>query len=326
MKLAVMLLSCSDVPRVTNLDFNWVDQLMSYVAKYYHDQSGGQVNLAYRVFDWVQLLLTGKEWDGYGDQVGPVVKSYFEDTMKVDLSAYDHYALVIDKAGAALGAVSRSCPKYVHLAARDLNPALVQHELGHFFGADHANLDTPSGEAVYSDRFCIMGREGSKYSFVYKPLNLVNSDGTIDTRHSNSGPGMAAPALFASGWLDLAHHGIDISHQLLTGSRQAKIALPVLRGAPAAGSNSRPCAYADGVVPGYRLLLEYRSRTGWDQGLPLPDPGWVIAHLISLTDQNAGSLQIGVIQAKPGAAAMTLRGSVKVRVDAASASSVTLKS
>lgn len=169
-----------------------------------------------------------------------------------------------------------------------------------------------------------MGREGRKFSFVHTPLNRLRPNGTIDTSLSDSGPGMAAPTLRACGWLDLASNGIDISVPLKTGSRRATVELAPLRGGPASGAGGRVCAFADGVVPGQRLVLEYRSRDGWDQGMPQRGSGWVVAHLTGLEDRSRMSLQIGAVEAEPGATVVTSKGAVQLSVGAAPASAVTM--
>jgi len=324
MKLAVLLLSCTGSPRVTDFDRAWVHRLVGHVAGFYLDQSGGRVNMEFRVLDWFQLPHTSQQWNDLGFGAGPVVKPIVEAGLGVDLSAYDHFALVIDKFDAFSAAVSSQDSSYVHVGAQSLDPALLEHEMGHFFGADHANLDTPNGPSEYDDRYCIMGREGSKYSFVYTALNRQLPNGAIDTTHSDSGPGMAAPALRACGWLDLAHNGIDISSSLAKGTRRATFELAPLRGGPAPNDGAHVCAFADGVVPGQRLLLEYRSRNDWDRGMPQQGAGWVVAHLTGPEDKSRLSLQIGAVNAEPGATVVTSKGAVRLTIGAVSASAVTL--
>lgn len=323
MKLAVLLLSCTGTARETNFAQEWVHRLVGHVASYFVDQSGGRVNIEFRVFDWFQLPHTSQEWNNLGFGAGPVVKPIVATGLRVDLSPYDHFALVIDKFDAISAAVSPEHPNYVHVGAQSLDPALLAHELGHFFGAAHANLDKPSGPAEYDDRFCLMGREGAKYSHVHTPLNRPRPDGTIDTTLSDTGPGMTAPALRACGWLDLTSHGIDISDSLKSGTRRATIELAPLRGAPQA-RGLPVCAFADGVVRGQRLVLEYRSHDGWDQGMPPRGAGWVVAHLTGPENRSRMSLQIGAVQGSQGASVMTSKGAIQLSVGAASPAGVKL--
>jgi hypothetical protein len=39
----------------------------------------------------------------------------------------------------------------VHVGAQSLDPTLLAHEMGHFFGAAHVNLDTQAGPREYDD-------------------------------------------------------------------------------------------------------------------------------------------------------------------------------
>jgi hypothetical protein len=325
MKLAVLLLSCTGSERLTDFDRPWVHGLVAHMAEYYSDQSGGRENMEFRVLDWFELPQTSQEWNDLGFGAGPVVRPIVEEGLDVDLSDYDHFALVIDKFDAASAAVSPIHPTYVHVGAQSLDPALLAHECGHFFGAGHANLDTPMGPSEYDNQFCIMGREGAKYSFVHAPLNRPRPDGTVDTSHSDTGPGMIAPSLRACGWLDLAHHAVDLSAPLSQGLHRATVELAPLRGAPVLGSSGLPvCAFADGIVPEQRLLIEYRVRDEFDAGIPPQGTGWVVAHLTGPEDRSWVSLQIGALAATPGAFIVTSKGALQISIDAASSTSVTL--
>ncbi len=68
-------------------------------------------------------------------------------------------------------AVSPLHPTHVHVGAQSFDPALLAHEIGHFFGTEQANLDSPNGPREYDDRFCLMGRKGPKASFAHPALN-----------------------------------------------------------------------------------------------------------------------------------------------------------
>ena len=90
------------------------------------------------------------------------------------------------------------------VGAQSLDPALLAHEtheMGHFFGAAYANLDTPAGPREYHDQFCIMGRERGKYRLVHTPLKRLQPDGTFDPTlvgWCRRGRKPAAPARSAS--------------------------------------------------------------------------------------------------------------------------------
>ena len=125
--------------------------------------------------------------------------------LRVDLSPYNHFVLVIDKAGARLAATDPTTLKYCHAAAADLTQAILAHEIAHTYGAQHANLYSPNGAIEYGDRFCVMGAEGGKYSFTDPSLGQQGA----------SGPGMVAPTQIACGWLDINNAAIalDFSRQ-----------------------------------------------------------------------------------------------------------------
>lgn len=86
---------------------------------------------------------------------------------------------------------------------------------------------------------------------------------------------------------------------------------------------NRLCAFADGIVPNKRLLLEYRSCTGWDQGLPHQGPGWVFAHLTGLENRSGMSLQFGAPAASPGDTMVSSQRAVQLTIDTVTASEVT---
>lgn len=325
MNLAVLLLSCTGSERITDLEREWVHRMVEHTAGYFREQSGRRENTTFRVLDWFELPQTSDEWNALGFGAGPVVRPLVEEGLDVDLSSFDHFALVIDKFDAGGAAVSDIHPTYVHVGAQSLDPALLSHECGHFFGAGHANLDTPAGPSQYDDNFCTMGREGQKYSFVNTDLNRPRPDGSVDTSHSDTGPGMTASTLRACGWLDLAVHGIDISGPLTGDPHVTTVELAPLRGAPIHGAAGRPvCAFADGIVSGQRLLIEFRSRDAWDVGMPPGGAGWVVAHVTGLEERSWLTLQVGAVEAIPGAQMTTTKGAVTISVNAASSAGATL--
>ena len=84
-------------------------------------------------------------------QLGDTVVPLFEAGNKVDLSAFQHIVLLIDKSDSRSAAwrPNDSTFRYLHLSAIDLNPALVAHELGHLAGAAHGYLRTPFRDVQY---------------------------------------------------------------------------------------------------------------------------------------------------------------------------------
>lgn len=318
MKLAVLPVFCNDVPRVTTLTRDWLHRAIGHVAGFFFDQSGGREDFEFRVFDWVQLPLTSAEWNGLGFEVGHTAKAKVIDALGVDLSPFDHFAFIIDKADAQLAAVSPSTPTHVLVGAQDCDPALLEHEFGHFFGANHANLAGPDGMIEYGDNYCIMGGEGSKFSRDEPALYFQDANGNQVTGFAQTGPGMAAPALLACGWLNLGEHGVDIGPRLCAHPWETTVELAPLRGAPPPGQAGVPvCAFADGVAPDRRVLVQYRSRDGWDAAMPQPPApanGWVEVHLSTGSGGGTTSLQVAVLPASAGATAFVGDGAFRVTV------------
>lgn len=301
MKLAVLLLQNSDSPRATTFDEEWVRRLLGHTVGYLGHQAGGRITVEVDVFDWFTLPMTAAQWDQAAFEVGPMVRPMVEAGLGVDLSSFDHFALVIDRADARLAAVSPVHPEFVHVAAQDMDAALLQHEIGHFYGAGHANLDSPSGPVEYGDAFCVMGAEGAKFSFVFEPLNLTDPFGGVSTTLSDSGPGMVAPTLLACAWLEPGH-GTDLTGALQGEEARAVVRLVPLRGAPRPGVADQVFAFAHGLLDRV-VTVELRWRDGWDQGLPDPgaDSGWVVVHSTRTLSAGTDSVQLAALPARVGA-------------------------
>jgi len=323
MKSAVLLLTCKNAPRVTQLTDTQVSRVMSQVSAFYLQQSGGREQLEFRVFDWFGLSLTSQAWDNLGFNVGPVVTQEVAAGLNVDLSPYNHFVLVIDKAGARLAA-SDPTLKYCHAAAANLTQAILGHEFGHTYGAQHANLYSPTGPIEYGDNFCIMGLEGSKYSFTDPALGNQGA----------SGPGMVAPTLIACGWLDIKDGALafDVGRRSKSRRNEPVCELKATRGAPPAGGAELPVvARADNAVGEQHLLVEFRMRDGWDRALPASGSsvGWMVGHLTNGVTPHATSVQIGSVPANVGtrldllvamtyvtvAAVDSARGTIRLQVD-----------
>lgn len=316
MKLAVLLLQNSDSPRATTYTREWVHKLFTHTTGFLTEQSGDREVIEFRVFDWFTLPMTAAEWDAAGWDVGPQVRPLVERGLQVDLSPYTHVALVIDRADARLAAVSETHPQYVHVAAQDMDAALLEHEIGHFFGAGHANLASPTGPIEYGDRFCVMGGEGDKYSYGEDSLNLIDANGNVSTTLSDSGPGMVVPTLLACGWLDADVHGKDITPSLRNSDGRAAIRLPALRGAPQLDQPREVFAYATGVTD-ETLTVEVRWRDGYDRAMPDPGEGgigWVVLHSASSLGRSTSTLQLVALPARVGATSYVASAAVGISV------------
>jgi hypothetical protein len=158
--------------------------------------SGERELMEFRVFDWFQLPITGQQWKDWGFDAGDHVVPMVAAGLHVDLSPYDHFVFVIDKADARLAATRPSDRKYTYMGAQDASAALLCHELGHQFNSNHANLDTPAVPAEYGDDFCIMGAEGANYSYTEPALNFADMVGQSMWRYCSQ-----CMALFYDGYV-----------------------------------------------------------------------------------------------------------------------------
>ena len=137
--------------------------------------------------------------------------------------------------------------------------------------------------------------------------------------HNESGPGMTAATLLGCQWLDLGRHGVDIGPQLRSRPAEATLRLQALQAAPVDGSPPRPLVgFADGLAND-RMLIEYRTRSGWDRALPdgvVPGSGdWVLIHLTSGAGlHKTRSLLVAALTADVGATVFVPDGFLSVTV------------
>jgi hypothetical protein len=292
MKFAVLLVSLSDVPRVTTLTRAWVERACASVKRYFEDQSGGRVSPVFEVFDWYPLSLTYAEWMELGGNVSTVVNAEISKAKEIDFSGFDRFIYIQDSGTSNTGVSEND---ETRIEARDFDPALLAHELGHVYGPDDSFLNTPTGPARYDDLFCVMGREGAKYSFP-DPALISPADGA-DASHADCGPGMCVPSLLATGWLEVDKHAAQVTGYT-NAAPGSTLRIRALDGAPARNAVGLPSfCYVD---DGDRYFVEYRvPRSRWDSGLPPSTLGWVVVHRTAL-GQPLMTLQVAAFQASPG--------------------------
>jgi hypothetical protein len=270
--LGVLLLYCNDNPRVTTFTRNWAEAAVQSVADYVFAQSAGRESVSFKVFDWYELDMTSAEWLALGMGAGAAVRPKVADALDVDLDPYTHILIGIDVPGASGGTTPGV---YTYLAARNFTPQMICHELGHRFGADDAWGDTPMGPQRYQNAWDVMGARGFPATFTVPALVDSAAPGL-----GQAGPGMTAPSLVTTGWLDPQQQGAMLD---LTGSGSIFMAggvaaeLSALTGAPGPGWTRPPVA-----IRYFDKFIEYRVRAanGWDRGIPDPGPdasGWVVA-------------------------------------------------
>jgi hypothetical protein len=291
MNLGVLLLTCQE-GRGTTFTRAWTEQAIGRVADYFFAQSGGRETITFKVFDWIQLTQTEAEWSGLGMGAYSTLKPSLENTIGESLDPFTHVLIGIDHSMSSGGTTPGAL---TYLAASNFTPSFIAHELGHRYGADDAFRETPTGPQIYQNNFCVMGAEGWPYVFA----DPVLADPTAPMLNG-SGPGMSAPTLMGTKWLNEDQHGLgcELSDNNLFSSGGAMVELSALAGAPGPNWNRPP------VVIRYRdLVIEYRVRAsdGWDRGLAEPGDGaggWVVVHRSERGAPRA--VYVNSVAARPG--------------------------
>jgi len=293
MKFAVIPVSVSDKPRATTLTRAWLERACASVGAFIQDQSGGRQTAEFTVFDWYVLAQSHAQWADLGFNVREPVNQQLVKDRNVDLSGYQHFVYVIDD-GISRSAATRGDLLTSIIAAEDFDPAIVAHELTHLYGPDDTFLDTPDGAKRYDSLFCIMGREGAKHSF--SDITLLSPPQGAHAGHTDCGPSMCVPTLLATGWLNVAKHGAQVTG-VPGATVGAAVTIRALNGAP----------YMDGGLPvfcyvddGDRYMVEYRTSTSrWDAGLPPTTNGWLVVYRTPL-DAPIITLEVASFAVTPG--------------------------
>jgi len=292
MKFAVIPVSLSDKPRVTTLTRDWIERACASVKRYYEDQSGGRVSPSFQVFDWYALSMTYDAWMALGSNVSVAVNAEISAATRIDFSGFERFVYIQDSGTSNTGVTEND---ETRIEARDFDPALLAHELGHVFGADDTFLDSPSGPLRYDDLFCVMGREGNKHSF--NDPGLISPQDGADATHAGCGPGMCVPSLLATTWLQENKHGVQVTGYT-NASPGSTLRIRALDGAPPDNAPGLPSfCYID---DGDRYYVEYRvPKSRWDGGLPPSTHGWMVVHRSAL-GEPVTTLQVAVIAVTPG--------------------------
>lgn len=292
MNLGVLLLYCQE-GRTTSFTRDWAEGAIGRVADYFFAQSGGRETITFKVFDWIKLAQSEAEWSGLGFGAYSTLRPSIEEELGESLAPFTHVLIGIDHSQASGGTTPGAL---TYLAASNFTPSFVAHELGHRYGADDAFGETAAGPERYRNRFCVMGALGWPAVFVDNAI----SDPTAPMLNQ-SGPGMSAPTLLATGWLkeDEQGLGVDLTGSNLFSSAGSVHELSALEGAPGVTGIRPPV-----LIRFQDSVIEYRVRTdtGWDRGLPDPGAdagGWLIVHRSARGAPRA--LYVDSVAAQPGA-------------------------
>lgn len=275
MNLAVLLLYCNDAPRLSTFTRAWAERAVQVSANHLFVQSGGRESITFKVFDWHQLHISSTRWGELDMDAIPAVLPEVAEALSVSFDGYTHYLAGIDVTPPG-GGGGRTTDIHTHLAVSSFTPQQISHELGHHFGAKDAFGVTGDESTRYLNRWDSMGGYGWPATFSLPELVDPSAPGL-----DQAGPGMTAPSLLATGWLDPDQPGALID---LTGSNAVfepsgvQVELSALTGAPSPGSPRPPVA-----IRYHDQCYEYRVRApdGWDRGIPDPGSdasGWLVAN------------------------------------------------
>jgi hypothetical protein len=282
MNLAVLLFYCNEAPRLSTFTREWAERAVQVSADHLYVQSGGRVTVTFKVFDWHQLHISSTEWGKFGIEAVPKVLPKFAEALKAKgeedprFDSYTHFLVGIDVDPAASWGTTGG--KYTHLAVNSFTPQQISHELAHTFGAEDAYGVGGDEGARYAHMWDSMG-SGDHYPATF-PLPVLDDPSAPNL--NRAGPGMTAPSLLATGWLDPNQPGAlrDLSKtNAVFEPGGLQVELSALTGAPIPGSSPRlPVA-----IRHYDQCCEYRVRApdGWDRAIPDPGPGvggWLVAN------------------------------------------------
>jgi len=299
---------------VASIPAGYLAALRARVAKYWLDTSGGRVQVDWEPDQTLVLTQTFDQWKAL--DVGGKLKSAWEqanigDGINVILVAND------DTPGEA--ATPHGYPPYVH--ATWLQPAVVTHEMGHFFQwfgtgvTGHADVARTFFRDEYDDPTCIMGGEGNKYTFRDSLIPALPSDPSS----TRSGPLMNPAMVDQCGWLDPGSPQVRVLDRDVLGSA----VLRTWTGAPPEDGVGMPTvAIVDGVGPEEsRLYVCVRQATGWDRGFakagvisPLFPQGparWLCAYLAT---SSGDSLLLAREQVVEGSSASLKLVPIRIRI------------
>lgn len=269
-KFAFVVVSVKDYPRrPISFHQNWFNALAGTVKDYWRDMSGGRVELFVTLYSDLELQMSKEEKDKLSEaDLIDAIRAAGND--RGDPFDADEHIIALMDDNFRWG-VTATDPI---VATFDVDASIVCHELGHFF--QHLNkVDGTHADSLprfhpleYGDPTCIMGAEGSKYSYPEPSLALAGSPG-----HDDTGPAMCPPMTVRTGWLDEGNPKavVDVTHTM-----PIDVQLDRWVGAPPPDHAGRPSvAIVDDHAPNCdRVYLSLRSpRARWDQGFPRTPDG-----------------------------------------------------
>lgn len=253
---------------VASIPTGYRTALKRRLTDYWRDVSGGRVDVAWADDIWLELPQTLAEWQ------------QLDDAAKVNHARAQgrvppgtHVILIANDASEGSASNPPGSSPYVH--STWLSPAMVAHEMGHFFEwagsrrGGHADVARTFFRDEYGDPTCVMGGEGNKLSFRDPAVPAL----TGRPGSNRSGPLMNPALVDQCGWLDPGSPLVTSLDATTLGS----VTLQPWTGAPAEGAvgGAPRLAIIDGVGPeARRLYVCVRAPSGWDRAFT---PAWLVA-------------------------------------------------
>jgi hypothetical protein len=263
---------------------DWLAAAGRTIAQYWLDMSGGREAVQWFLHPLVQLPLGQAEKDALTqlELIQAVKEAAAADGLP--FADDEHVILLMNDPSSSFGVTPTVEPI---VAAKDLDPSMLMHEMGHAFQrlagnpGGHASTPTPFSMVEYNDPTCVMGFEpnekgGGRWAFKDPMFDLTRLGMPTDSTHSDVGPGMCPPMTARCGWLE---EGNPAAVQNVTASLPAVRVLTPWIGAPPPGyAGTFPSVLTvDGHAPGgdrvyLSVFVSCRDDNGlWPQPAVLAD-------------------------------------------------------
>ncbi len=278
-RYGIYLCTYTGATRGTILDDGWLDRVFSDplgVASYFRKMSCGRQLVEWQVFPYKGDIMTlaekqvlEKKVNTIGGKVDFEIEPTYQTALAkgIPVDSVDHVIFVIDLKDARAGVRGSN---HIFLAANDIRPNNICHEMGHIFGLAHASQ---AEKGDYGDSYCLMGGLGPAggNATEFQNSRLIVSTGKDS--HGGTGPGICTPYLSKLGWIDSS---INANHIYLSedGTLSGDVTGTIYAnqgGLPIAStkrialiidvpSPSSPSAYANS-----QYWVEYRTQQGYDR-------------------------------------------------------------
>lgn len=242
----------------------YTNALRNHLSAYWAAASGGRVVVRWATDVPLQVPQDAKAWKA-------LTEWERIEAVRGSAGIADGVAIIL----VANDTVSTRCVTYhgssPYIRAVALSPAVVAHEMGHYFqwlatgGGGHADMARAFFRDEYGDPTCVMGGEDSKFTFHDPSVGLLAGHADSD----RGGPLMSPAMVDLCGWLDVKARRVFPMNPVGLGTAT----IEAWRGAPAEGDDDGlpVVAVIDGfAIDGSRVYLSWRVDADFDRGFPAP--------------------------------------------------------